>query len=155
MYVRTYVCMYVCMYVCICMNVCMLLICMYLCIYVCMYVCMYVYVCIYVCMYVCVYVRLLLDAFHLGRKIVRGSSHGRVNSVLFFLEIQPAITISTNNRIVLCSHYIQLFATLCQQLLPSCGRHYTTATRRYTSLQLPVLRRHFGRCCLAAHSIKS
>lgn len=40
---------------------------------------------------------------------------GRDAAVLFF-EIHPAITLSTNNRITLCSYFLQLCATLCEQL---------------------------------------
>ena len=69
--------------------------------------------------YVCLYVMLLpLDALHLGRQAFRGSStsprSGRLD--FFFFEIQPAITLSTNNRITHCSYYVQLSATLREQL---------------------------------------
>ena len=33
----------------------------------------------------------------------------------FCFDIHPAVIRSTNNRIILCSYYVQLFATLCEQ----------------------------------------
>ena len=59
---------------------------------------------------VCLHVKLLLlHAVYLGRHTVRGSS---ITPVLFIFVIHPAITISTNNRITLCSYYVQLSATI-------------------------------------------
>ena len=45
----------------------------------------------------------------------QGFIYGQVILVLFFL-IHPTITLSINNQIALCSYYIQLFATLFEQL---------------------------------------
>ena len=53
------------------------------------------------------------------------TTHGRVHSVLFF-EIHPAIKLSTNKRITLCSYYIQLSATLCEQLRSAIVQSYVT-----------------------------
>ena len=38
------------------------------------------------------------------------------SSRFYHFEIHPAITLSTNNRITLCSYYVQLSTTLCEQL---------------------------------------
>ena len=62
------------------------------------------------------YVKLLIvDTLRLGRNTFRGSSKtprsGRLGFV--FLEIHPAITLCTNNRITLCSYSVQLSTTLC------------------------------------------
>ena len=38
------------------------------------------------------------------------------SSQFFFFFIHPSITLFTNNQIKLCSYYIQLSATLCEQL---------------------------------------
>ena len=41
------------------------------------------------------------------------------HSSFIFSKITPAITLSTNNRITLCSYYVQLSATLREQLRTS------------------------------------
>ena len=90
-----------------------------------MYACTYarthvrMYVCMYPCMYVCMHAMpLLLHALHLGRQTFKGSCttprSGRLSFI--FIEIHTTITLSTNNRITLCSHYVQLSATLGEQL---------------------------------------
>ena len=42
--------------------------------------------------------------------------HTIVSSQIDVFEIHPAITLSTNNEITLCSYYVKLSATLCEQL---------------------------------------
>ena len=39
-----------------------------------------------------------------------------VGSSQFFFEIHPAVTLSTNSRITLCSYYVHMSATLSEQL---------------------------------------
>ena len=68
--------------------------------------------------YVCLYVMLILpDAL---RQAFRCSSttprSGRQYLLLFCFKIQPAITLSTNNRITHYIYYMQLSATLREQL---------------------------------------
>ena len=80
------------------------------------------YVCLYECLHVCLYfVLLLLDTLYLGRQTFRCSSttsKGRVVSVCF--QIQPSINISMNNRIFLCSYYVQCYLINCVPLLTTC-----------------------------------
>ena len=93
----------------------------------------------------------LLDALHLGPQTFRDSStiprSGRLS--WSFFQNSPAITLSTNNRISLCSYYIQLSATLLVHLCTivgnvvrlsfECPKLLNTKTRRrYTLLLLPT-----------------
>ena len=77
---------------------------------------------------VCLYAMLLLlNGLHLGGQTFRGSSptsrSGRHS--LFFL-IHPAITLSMNNRITLCSYYAQLSTNIYVQLLTTSKSFLTS-----------------------------
>ena len=108
--------------------------------YVCMYVCLYV--CMFVCMYVCMYVMLLLicSLYHLRQTFM-----GRIVTVIF---LYPVVTLFMNNQITLCSYYVQLFATLCEQLrtiVHNVMRLFFTIVRSYV-----VQGQGVARCTVAA-----
>ena len=87
---RKYVCMHVCVCVCACVRVC---------------VCACVRVCVCVCVCVCIS----------GAKI--SGVHLRPHDVSnYYFFNSPAITLSTNNQITLCSRYVPHHATLREQL---------------------------------------
>ena len=79
-----------------------------------------------------------------GAKVswVRLRSHGRVVSVNKIFEIHPAIELSANNRFILCSLYIQVSATLFEQLRTTVDE----VIRRF--FDCPKLRKDKGKTSL-------
>ena len=73
----------------------------------------------YVCMFVCLFVCYVTPPRRFASRApnVQGFIYDpTVGSFQLFFFIHAATTLSTNNRITLCSYYIQLSATLYEQL---------------------------------------
>ena len=80
--------------------------------FVCQYACMCA--CLYACMFVCLYACLFVYYATHGRFACRAPTF--YGPMVGSSKIQPTITLSTDNRVTLCSYYRHLSVTLRQQL---------------------------------------